>query len=36
MHDPAQNPPIIVALWALLLGWQVRLDFRPLIIVEPE
>src|SRR5262249_21999509 len=36
MHDPTQNPPIIVALRTLLIGRQMRFHFRPLLIVEPE
>jgi hypothetical protein len=36
MHDPTQNPPIITALGTRLIGWQMRLDFRPLLIGEPK
>jgi hypothetical protein len=36
MHDPAQYPPVILALRAGLLLWQMRLDLRPLLIAEPE
>jgi len=36
MHDPAQNPSIIMALGAALVPRQMRLDLRPLLIVEPK
>ena len=36
MHNPTQNPPIIMTLGAALLPWQMRLDLRPLLIVEPK
>jgi hypothetical protein len=36
MHDPAQNPPIIMALRASLIGRQMGLDSCPLVIVEPK
>lgn len=36
MHDPAQDAPIIVARRSGLLGWQKRLNLRPLLIIEPE
>src|SRR5215831_16446715 len=36
MHDPAQNAPIILALRAALIGWQMWLNLRPLLIIEPK
>jgi hypothetical protein len=36
MHDTAQNPSIILALWATLIGRQMRLNFRPLFVVKPK
>jgi hypothetical protein len=36
MHDAAQNPPIIVALRAGLVGRQMRFDFRPLLVAKPK
>ena len=36
MHDTAQDAPIIVALRTALVLRQMRLDLRPLIVVEPE
>jgi hypothetical protein len=36
VHDSAQNPSIIMALRAGLVGRQMRLDLRPLLVVEPE
>jgi len=36
MHDAAQYPPIIVALGTTLVGRQMRLDLRPLGVVEPK
>jgi hypothetical protein len=36
VHDTAQYPTIIVPLGAALIDWQMRLDFRPLLIAEPE
>jgi hypothetical protein len=36
VHDPAQNPSIIMPLGARLIGWQMRLDLQPLLVAEPE
>lgn len=36
VHDPAQNPTIVMALGTRLVGRQMRLDLRPLLVVEPE
>jgi hypothetical protein len=36
MHDAAQNPPIIIALRAGLVGRQMRFDFRPLLVAKPK
>jgi hypothetical protein len=36
MHDPAQNPTIIMALGTTLVGRQVGMNFRPLLIAEPK
>ena len=36
MHDPAENTPIVVALWPRLVRRQIRLDLRPLLVGEPE
>jgi hypothetical protein len=36
VHDPAQNSPIVFALWTGLVCRQMRLNFRPLLIAEPE
>jgi hypothetical protein len=36
MHDAAQNPPIILALRTGLIGRQMRLDFRPLLVAKPK
>src|ERR1700694_5495847 len=36
MHDPTQNPSIIMALGTTLVGRQMRFHFRPLLIVEPK
>jgi hypothetical protein len=36
VHDAAQNPPIIMPRRATLIGRQMRNDFRPLLIGEPE
>src|SRR3989442_5613110 len=36
MHDPAQDAPIIVALGTALVGWQMRLDLRPLCVIKPK
>ena len=36
MHYAAQNPPIIFSLGPRLVDWQMRLDPRPLLIIEPK
>jgi hypothetical protein len=36
MHDAAQNPPIIFSLRPRLVGRQMRLNPRPLLIAEPK
>ena len=36
VHDPAQNPSIIVARRTRLIGRQMRLNLRPLLVAEPE
>ena len=36
MHDATQDPSIIMARRAALIGGQMRLYFRPLCIVEPK
>jgi hypothetical protein len=36
VHDPAQNPPIIVTCGAALIGRQMRRDLRPLLVAEPK
>jgi hypothetical protein len=36
VHDPAQNPSIIVPLRARLVGRQMQRDLRPLLVAEPK
>jgi len=36
MHDPAQDAAIVLALGAWLVHRQVRNDFLPLLVTEPE
>src|SRR5262249_4589412 len=36
MHDATQDPAIIVALRSRLIGRQMRLDFRPLLVAKPK
>jgi hypothetical protein len=36
MHDPAQYSTVVISLRPRLVGRQMRLDFRPLLIAEPK
>ena len=36
MHDPAQDPSIVIALGTRLVCRQMRDDLRPLLIAEPK
>jgi hypothetical protein len=36
MHDPADDPPIVNPLDAAHIGRQMRLNPRPLLIVQPK
>src|SRR5262249_49374111 len=36
VHDAAQYPPIILSFGARLVGWQMRLDLRPLLVAKPK
>jgi hypothetical protein len=36
MHDAADDTAIIHSLLAPNIGWQMRLDPRPLLIAQPE
>jgi hypothetical protein len=36
VHDAAQNPSIILSFRTGLIGRQMPLDFRPLLIAEPK
>ena len=36
MHNPAQNPSIILPLGSGLVGRQMRDNFRPLPVIEPK
>jgi hypothetical protein len=36
VHDPAQNPSIIMPLATRLVGRQMRLDLQSLLVAEPE
>ena len=36
VHDAAQYAPIILSFGARLVGWQMRLDLRPLLVAKPK
>jgi len=36
VHDAAQYAPIILSFGAGLVGWQMRLDLRPLLVAKPK
>jgi hypothetical protein len=36
MQDAADHPPIVRPFLAAHVGWQMRLDLLPLIVVKPE
>ena len=36
MNDTADNASIVIARWASLVRWQMRLNLSPLLVVQPE